>query len=345
MTTKKDRTLSKIVSFLAYPLKIVELLVLIALLLFSLMLIRGWTSEQSTGGSLFDSPPPTPLPTPSPTPGVFLVKQTPTPRPTPVLNLTFTNEPFYLSLANTGSYTVGVVANVSDEDILRFDGTNFSMFFDGSDVGVGAVNLDAFSLLDSNTILMSFDNPVTISGLGTVDDSDTVQFDATSLGDTTAGAFSWFFDGSDVELTTDNEDIDGIDLLPNGQLLVSTIGSVSVTGVSGQDEDILIFTPTSLGANTAGTWAIYFDGSDVGLADTSDEDVDGLALSTSNSIYLSTVGSFSVTGLSGNDEDVFVCIPDSVGDNTACTYSSALSFDGSLWGLSGNDVDAIDPIP
>ena len=146
-------------------------------------------------------------------------------------------------------------------------------------------------------------------------------------------------------LSADSEDIDGIDFLPNGQLLISTIGSVSVTGVSGQDEDILILTPTSLGENTAGSWAMYFDGSDVGLANTSDEDVDGLAISTSNSIYLTTLGNFSVTGISGADEDVFVCIPDSLGSDTACTFSSALAFDGSVWGLSGNDVDAIDPLP
>jgi hypothetical protein len=344
MTTQKEKMSRKLGKLLAYPFKMIELLLLVALLIFSLVLVRGWATEPATGGrSLFQSPPIGP--TSTPTPGVFLVKQTPTPRPTPVLNLTFTNEPFYLSLANSGAYTVGSVANVSDEDILRFDGTDFSLFFDGSDVGVGSVDLNAFILFDSDTILMSFDNPVTISGLGSVDDSDIVQFDATSLGDTTAGTFSWFFDGSDVGLTADSEDIDGLDFLPNGQLLISAIGSASVTGVSGQDEDILILTPTSLGENTAGSWAMYFDGSDVGLANTSDEDVDGLAISTSGSIYLTTVGNFSVTGISGADEDVFVCIPDSLGSDTACTFSSALSFDGSVWGLSGNDVDAIDPLP
>lgn len=343
MTPQKEKIGRKFGKFSIYPFKMVESLLLATLLIFSLVLVRGWATEPATSRSLFQSPPIGP--TSTPTPGVFLVKQTPTPRPTPVLNLTFTNEPFYLSLANSGAYSVGSVANVSDEDILRFDGTGFSMFFDGSDVGVGSVNLNAFAIIDSDTILMSFDNPVAISGLGTVDDSDIVQFDATSLGDTTAGTFSWFFDGSDVGLSADSEDIDGIDFLPNGQLLISTIDSVSVTGVSGQDEDILILTPTSLGENTAGSWAMYFDGSDVGLADTSDEDVDGLTISTSGSIYLTTLGNFAVTGISGADEDVFVCIPDSIGSDTACTFSSALAFDGSVWGLSGNDVDAIDPLP
>jgi hypothetical protein len=276
---------------------------------------------------------------------VVLVKETPTPRPTPVLNLTFTNEFIYLSLAGDGAYTVGAIANVSDEDILRFEGTDFVLFFDGSDVGVGSVDLDAMVIFDADTVLMSFDNPVAISGLGTVDDSDIVQFDATSLGDTTAGTFSWFFDGSDVGLTENSEDIDGLEFLPDGRLLVSTAGSVSVTGISGDDEDVLVFTSTTLGSETSGSWAMYFDGSDVGLADTSDEGVDGLAVSTSGSLYLTTLGNFSVTDISGVDEDVFVCIPGSFADDTTCTYSSALSFAGSLWGLSGNDVDAIDPLP
>ena len=44
----------------------------------------------------------------------------------------------------------------------------------------------------------------------------------------------------------------------------------------GKDEDVLAFTPTSLGDVTSGSWAMYFDGSDVGLAETSGEDVDAL---------------------------------------------------------------------
>jgi hypothetical protein len=90
---------------------------------------------------------------------------------------------------------------------------------------------------------------------------------------------------------------------------------------------------------------MYFDGSDVGLADTSDEDVDGLGVSTSGSVYLTTLGSFSVTGMAGEDEGVFVCIPTSLGHDTTCAFSSALSFDGGLWGLSINDVDAIETLP
>ncbi len=246
----------------------------------------------------------------------------------------------YLSLANNG--TIGALA-FSDEDILHYDGSTFTMLFDGSDVGVGALDLDAFYIIDSDSILMSFNNAASIGSLGTVDDSDIVRFDAATLGTTTSGTFSLFFDGSLVDLTTDNEDVDAIELLPDGRLFVSTTGGVAVTGIAGtqQDEDILQFTPTTPGDYTSGTWAIYFDGSDVDLATTNGEDVDALDVASNGDIYLSTLDAFSVTGVSGADEDVFVCGSPVTGAATSCTYSPTLYFDGSTLGLGGNDVDAI----
>lgn len=85
---------------------------------------------------------------------------------------------------------------------------------------------------------------------------------------------------------------------------------------------------------------MYFDGSDVGLADSSNEDVDAADVAPDGKIYLSTLGDFAVNGVSGADEDVFVCAPTSIGSVTACNYSSTLYFDGSTWNLASNDVDA-----
>jgi hypothetical protein len=113
---------------------------------------------------------------------------------------------------------------------------------------------------------------------------------------------------------------------------------------TGRDEDVLAFTPASLGSATSGTWSLYFDGSDVRLGESSDEDIDALDV-VGEEIYLSTLGAFSVSGLSGADEDVFVCAAASLGDATACSYSPALYFDGSTWGLTGNDVDAFHFLP
>ena len=274
----------------------------------------------------------------------YTLPPTPTPTSTPIGR---SGNPLYLSF--TSSQTIGGVSS-SDEDIWKFDGQTWSLFFDGSDVGVGSPDLFAFSMLDSDSILMSFSSAVTINGL-TINPQDVARFDATSLGANTAGTFSMYFDGSDVGFDTTSENIDSLTLLPDGRLLFSTTGSPAVSGVSsGRDEDVLAFTPTSLGDVTAGTWAMYFDGSDVGLAETSSEDVDALDVTSNGNIYLSTTGDFAVNGVAGADEDIFVCAPTSIGDATACAYSPTLYFDGSTWNLSANDVDAFNfltlvPVP
>jgi hypothetical protein len=204
---------------------------------------------------------------------------------------------------------------------------------------VGSPDLSAFSILDADTILMSFSANVTVNGI-TATPQDVLRFDATSLGSVTAGTFSMSFDGSDVSLAdATNEKIDSLKLLPDGRLLISTTGNPAVPGVTGsRDEDVLAFTPTSLGTITSGTWSMYFDGSDVGLSETSGEDIDALDVVGSN-IYLSSQDGFSVNGVAGEDDDIFVCAATSTGDTTGCNYSPRLYFDGSTWGLTANDID------
>ncbi|MEX0643644.1 MAG: Ig-like domain-containing protein [Pirellulales bacterium] len=245
----------------------------------------------------------------------------------------------YLSVLNNGP--VGSIT-AANEDIIGFNGTEFSLFFDGSDVGLASMVLDAFSIVSATEVLLSFASSGTIPGLsGTTDDSDVVRFVGTSFGQATSGSFFMYFDGSDVGLTSDGEDIDAIELLGDGSLLVSTTDSASVPGVSAADEDIMRFMPTSLGATTAGTWSMYFDGSDVGLT-SSNEDVGGFALDASGAIYLSTTGNFSAPGVSGANEDIFVFRPTSTGTNTLGTFDSRLFFDGSLYGLAGNTLTGFD---
>ena len=132
------------------------------------------------------------------------------------------------------------------------------------------------------------------------------------MGTTTAGTFSWYFDASDVDLTTNDEDIDALQLMPDGRLVVSVLGAYAVTGASGDDVDLLAFTPTALGATTTGTWSLYFDGSDVDLTPLGKEDVNSMWIEPgTNKIYLNTLDAFAVTGASGGGDDVFICTPGS----------------------------------
>ena len=285
----------------------------------------------------------TPVPTPTPT-----VTQTATATPTPTVTQTATATPtptsgappadLYFTLA--ANATLGGIA-VANEDIVAKNGAAFSLYFDGSDVGLASSTIDAFSILNANDLLLSFAADADLAGIGRVDDSDIVKFTATSLGGTTAGSFALYFDASDVGLNGSGEDVDAFELLSNGHLLVSPLGSAGVPGLSAAGADVLEFSPTSLGPSTAGTWSMYFDGSDVGLT-TSAETVDALALDNAGGVYLSTAGSFLVTGLSGADEDVFVFVPAALGAATTGTFSPVLYFDGSLYGLDTNDVFAID---
>ena len=234
-------------------------------------------------------------------------------------------------VAVLGTPTLGAAGAVADEDIAQYDGANstWSLYFDGSDVGLTAVAIDAFAVLPSGELLISIDSDSTVAGMtggpsGTsVDDSDIIKFTPTSLGTTTAGTWSFYFDGSDVGLTTTSEDIDAIAILPSGAIGISTLGDPSVTGISSlADEDIIGFTPTTLGSVTAGTWSYYFDGSDVGLSTNNNEDLDAVDVSSAGKMTLSTIGAYSVTGAAGLDEDAFQFTPTTTGTNTAGTFTT-----------------------
>lgn len=252
-------------------------------------------------------------------------------------------------LTFTSAVTIPGVGAVQNEDIVAYDtgsGT-WSLYFDGSDVGLGSYAIDALAVLPSGELLISIDADGSLTGLlggpnGTsVDDSDIIKFTPTSLGATTAGTWTFYFDGSDVGLTTSGEDIDALEVLPDGSLLISTLDAPSVTGLSGlADEDLIRFTPSSLGSVTAGAWSHYFDGSDVGLSTNSNEDVDAACLNAVGHLLLSTLGNFSVPGLAGADEDVFEFSPTSLGATTSGTY--AMFLDLSLLGIdTGSDVNAV----
>lgn len=244
---------------------------------------------------------------------------------------------FLFSLDRTE--TLGGIT-VANEDILKFDGIDFSMVFDGSDVGISSSKFDAFTWLSSTEMLFSISAPQYVPGITEiVDDSDIVKFTGTQFGDQTAGTFELYFDGSDVGLLGSSNDIDAVEILADGRLLVSMTGSDTVSGLSIKDDDIVAFVPSSLGDVTSGTWEVYFDGSDVAL---SPEDVRGLFIDDSGDFHFSVQNDFFIGGVSGEDEDVFVFSPRSLGPDTDGSYSNTLYFDGSVYGISSAELSGID---
>ena len=100
--------------------------------------------------------------------------------------------------------------------------------------------------------------------------------------------------------------------------------------------------PTALGAQTSGSFSLRFDGSDVGLGDPG-EDVDAVAFDGAGRALMSVVDGFALPGVEGSDEDVFSFIASAFDPpTTSGTYAPGLAFDGSVFGLTTNDVGAVD---
>jgi hypothetical protein len=208
----------------------------------------------------------------------------------------------------------GTTAGIFQElpDILGYDlNTNtWGFLFDGSDVGLKR-SIHGFTFDPFGDLLISFaSNQKVQIGASKIlmKPQDIVKFTPTTLGDTTSGTFTWYFDGSDVGLSTANERIDGFERLSDGRLLISTNNKAEVPGpgsttITAEDEDILVFTPVTLGSTTSGTWALYFDGSTIpGLAE---EDIIGTSVDpVTGDLFISMYSDFSFLSVSGDRNDV-----------------------------------------
>lgn len=159
---------------------------------------------------------------------------------------------------------------------------------------------------------------------------------------------SWemLFDASDVGLAGN---VSAFSFMPDGSILLTFTASVNVPGVGAVTPmDVVRFTPTSLGNVTAGSFAWYFDGSDVGLAAAS-EKIDSLSFfqttAGSRRLRISTVGVAKVTGDTGatvtaQDEDILLFIIENPGSVTTGRWSATLHLDGSVIpGMAVEDVN------
>ena len=222
-------------------------------------------------------------------------------------------EALWVSTAVDG---LGGAANKRGDILTRKNGAGqWQIVFDASDVGI-TKNVNAFERLPNGSILMSLAAAQNVAGLGKVQPQDIIRFNPTSLGDTTAGMFEWFLDGSDVGLGTGGEKIDAISMQAGIEhpLRISITGTGSVPRASGgvlrvADEDVINFVGAAYGANSAGAWRMYLDGSNVpGMAA---EDVSSM---TRIEVYpqhdsqtlLSFDTAFRIAGQTGGPFDVVI---------------------------------------
>lgn len=286
----------------------------------------SFSTKTSTVTRTFTS---TPTHTPTPT-NTF----TPTPTNTPV-----TGDVIYVNTNITGTLDGVSFGNI---DIVAYHTATdaWSMVFDGSDMGIIGAKISAIDVEPDGSLLLNFNAAVNLPAIGWVNKTDIVRFIPIALGNATDGRFEMYFHGSDVGLDVNSEAIDAIGFAPDGRLLISTVGTVSVPGLSANGYDLLAFTPTQLGPATNGSWTLYFNGIQAGLS-AKGENVDGVWIDPANGqIYLSTIGLFTVSGVSGDGTDVFICTPLSLGNNTSCNYDAHLYFQGSAHGLAGMGLNA-----
>ena len=170
---------------------------------------------------------------------------------------------------------------------------------------------------------------VTFGGV-TYEDEDILAYDVTG------GAWRILFDGSDVGLS---KNLAAFTFLPNGDLLLTFAANQVVPGLGTFTAwDVARFHPTQLGATTAGTFAWYVDGSDVGLT-TAAEKIDALDVLGDGRILISPGGVAAVPGLpKQQDEDVLALTPTATGLTTTGTW--ALYFNGTaVTGLAAEDIN------
>jgi uncharacterized repeat protein (TIGR01451 family) len=197
------------------------------------------------------------------------------------------------SLLDDGSILVSLdrrtslpgLGRVEDTDIVRFSPTalgentsgNFEWYFDGSDVGLtwATEDVDTIAFTPEGDLVISTIGPFTVPGIGGRDE-DLIRFKATSLGQTTRGAWEWYFDGSDIGLRRFSEDIRSAWIDPaNSDIYLTTRGNFAVDEFNGDGADIFICHPQSLGASTSCTFSFYWDGSAHGFAG---ESIDAFAI-------------------------------------------------------------------
>ena len=250
-----------------------------------------------------------------------------------------------LSLDHRQQLPGGLLAQ--DEDVVRYKAAigEFDMVFDGSDVGVAKLAVDALALTGPEELVLSFTKSGSVPGLGWVDHSDLVKFVATRLGPTTAGHFEWYLDGSDLGLTSPGEGVDAVEIVGD-DIYLSTTGPFSARSaddqVTGTDHDIFVCRDATTGASSAcGALEAAFTGGPAGLNGLS-EDINGFLLDpvTGQDPSFSTAGRFSAGGATGDNEDVFSC----TGSLATCQADPefAVVFDGSAVGLGHNALAAIE---
>jgi hypothetical protein len=220
-------------------------------------------------------------------------------------------------VVSTDSSAVLASLSFDDDDVVSVESGVATEIFDGGTEFSGNENLDAFHIMDTGNYLLSTHNSAVVGGLS-IEKHDIAEFDPNT------GIATLYMDG-DTHLGA-NENINGISMLPNGNLAISTLNPATLGALSFRQEDVVEYDPGTM------TATMLFDGS-VHLSNS--RTIDGVHVEQDGNLLLSVAdGGESIGAL---DFDIYDVVRFDVGITTASLY-----FDGEVeFGNTTENVDAI----
>lgn len=230
-----------------------------------------------------------------------------------VLLLTVSWQAQAVYLSTSSAATLGGLTFRSG-DIVAYDPATGKAGLVWAGSFVDTENLDALQSLPGGRFLISTSTDAQLTTGLTFRDGDLVSLDPVN------GDGSLFF--SEDRFGTD-EDIDAVELLPSGHLLLSTTSDAHLGGLSFRSGDVIEYDPL---VNVA---ALIFSGAAV-FADT--ENIDAIGL-LDGALILSTATDASIGGTLYRDGDLFRYSP--------VMGAHSLYLSESIFGGADEDIDAV----
>jgi uncharacterized repeat protein (TIGR01451 family) len=118
------------------------------------------------------------------------------------------------------------VVTARDEDLVRFDGSGFALFFNGSAAGVpGALDLDAAHHMSGSKVALSFDGSGSLPGV-TFEDEDVLEYDLIT------NTWEITYDGSAEHAAWGGSNLDAVGLPEPHAMLLLVVSLASVLVLS-----------------------------------------------------------------------------------------------------------------
>lgn len=171
------------------------------------------------------------------------------------------------------------IGEVEDSDIIRFvpastgaiTAGEFVWYLDGSDVGLttASEDIDAIGITKDGRLIISTKRAFSVGNSGsdplgdiTGSGRDLLAFTPAQLGATSIGTWKLYFDGSDIDLIDEDENIDGVWLnSETGEIYLSAGGDFA-KNLNGDAASIIVCKPLSTSSVPPCAPSLFWNGSD-----------------------------------------------------------------------------------